>query len=90
MATAKKPSKATTKRRAPKPQPKMRSFKRSPETKPFFLFRLTQQTLYWLILTLFILALGVWVVYLSVKIQNIYDHVDSSNASQDSKTKVKH
>lgn len=56
-----------------------RSFVRSKETQPFFVFRVTRQTLYWLILAVIVLALGVWVLVLNIRIQNIYDQIDAND-----------
>jgi hypothetical protein len=52
------------------------SFRANKETTPFMTFQFTQQSLYWLILSVLVLALGSWVMYLNVKIQNIYDQVE--------------
>lgn len=54
----------------------MRSFKLSPPDKPFLTFKATHQTFYWVIICLFVLALGVWVTFLSVRVQDIYDRID--------------
>lgn len=58
-----------------------RSFKAAKETEPFFVFRFNHQTVYWLALCGIILALGIWVMYLTVKVQSIYDQIDTSNMS---------
>ena len=58
-----------------------RSFKAAKETEPFFVFRFNHQTAYWLVLCGIILALGIWVMYLTVKVQSIYDQIDASNMS---------
>jgi hypothetical protein len=57
-------------------KPHMRSLRRSDNEGPFFTLRVTQQSAYWLILCLLVLALGVWVISLSVKVHTIYDQVD--------------
>lgn len=56
----------------------MQSFHKA-EAAPFFTFRVTRQTVYWLILCGMVLALGVWVVNINSEIQNIYDQIESSN-----------
>ena len=78
MATAK----TTTKKRstAKTKSVQMRTLRRSPEQFPFFTYRLTQQSAYWLILCLLILALGIWVITLSVRVQTLYDRVDKSTS----------
>ncbi|HSW92062.1 MAG TPA: hypothetical protein VLG09_05440 [Candidatus Saccharimonadales bacterium] len=82
MATTKKTvaAKPTVKRK-PKTTAKapvksaMRSFVLTKDAPPFFSFNVTHQTAYWTILSLLVLVLGVWVVMLNVKINQIYDHV---------------
>lgn len=38
-------------------------------------FRLTHQTVYWLIIGMLVLALGAWIVSLNVRLQGLYDQV---------------
>lgn len=73
MATTKKKptAKSNTKKAAAN-----RSFVVASERPPFFAFRITHQTFYWVVLGALILALGVWVLTLTVKIQQIYDDID--------------
>lgn len=81
MATAKKKPAAKRTKRA---TPVQRSFVRSKETQPFMSFRLTHQTVYWLIIGMLVLALGAWIVSLNVRLQGLYDQVQvlqSENAS---------
>lgn len=59
----------------------MASFKPAPAPEPFFTFRITHQTLYWLVLSGIVLLLGVWVIDINNKVQQIYDDVDSINNS---------
>jgi hypothetical protein len=89
----KAPAKKATTKRAPakasahtkvvhKPAPKqaeMKSFKRANSPTPFFTFELTKQTLYWAILCGVVLALGVWVMSISIEVNKIYDQIDSTN-----------
>lgn len=58
-----------------------RSFKAAKETEPFFTFRFNHQTAYWLLLCGIILALGVWVMALTVQVESIYDQIDANNMS---------
>lgn len=78
--TAKKPSaarKPSTKPTAKKTKAVAeRSFRPTKETTPFMTFAFTRQSLYWLILSILVLALGAWVMYLNIKIQAIYDQVE--------------
>lgn len=77
---AKKPAatrKTTTKSAAKKQKAVThQSFRPSKESTPFMTFQFTQQSLYWLILSVLVLALGAWVMYLNIKIQDIYDQVE--------------
>lgn len=56
----------------------MRSFRVSRPDKPFVTFKITHQTVYWIAICLFVLALGVWVTFLNVRVQGIYDKIDYS------------
>lgn len=86
MATTKKKSttaKATTTRKTTAKKPKTvpaQSFRRYNDATPFMTFKFTQQSLYWLILSVIVLALGAWVMYLNVQIQNLYDQVEINTA----------
>lgn len=79
-AVAKKP--ATKKSVATKStkNASMQSFKVSTPETSFFTFKLTQQTLYWLILSVIVLILGVWVLRLESEVQGIYDSIEANNA----------
>ena len=86
-APKKAPSKPITKtsvRRVRPTKARVQSFKRADESEPFLTFRITNQTLYWLILSLFVLALGMWVVNINDKVQKIYDEIDRVNAAEQS------
>lgn len=73
-ATAKKPASAATKGRP------LVSLSIVPEDKPFFTFRITRQTLYWLIFSATIFGLGLWVLSLNIQVMNLYDQIESTNA----------
>ena len=79
-----RPAVKTTVRRASQSNSKVKSFTRAKETEPFFTIRITHQTLYWLILSLIVLALGMWVVNINDKVQRIYDEIDQTNAVEQS------
>ena len=94
MPTAKKkpsPKKAAVKRAPAKStatkvtrvarstQTQMRSFRPAAASELFFTFRLTRETLYWLILSAIVLALGIWVTNINIKVQTIYDQIDQTN-----------
>ena len=82
------PSKPTTKTSVKRVSAKsssasVQSFKPAPLQEPFFTFRISHQTLYWTILALIVLILGVWVVNINIKVQQIYDQIDATNAASD-------
>lgn len=68
---------------AAKPKAKaMQSFRlHRTSREAFFTFRITHQTLYWLILAGIVLMLGVWVTSISIKVQHIYDQIDATNTA---------
>lgn len=84
MAAAKKSlvSKKTRAVNTKRSQP-MRSFVLTKDTPPFLVFRITHQTFYWLLLCGIILALGIWVVVLNVKVQMLYDSVDRATSDME-------
>jgi hypothetical protein len=47
----------------------------------FFTFRWSIETVYWLILSLLVLALGVWVMQLTIQTQAIYDQIQYLNTT---------
>ena len=55
------------------------SFKIAKPCTPFFKFAVTQQTLYWGILSCVVLVFGLWIVHIQVEIYNIYDEIDRTN-----------
>lgn len=76
VATKKKNTKRASKKALP-----MKSFVLTKSTPPFFKFQLTHQTFYWTLLSLLILGLGVWVITLNVRVQQLYDQIELSNNS---------
>jgi len=76
---------ATTPRKgtkSSKASTKQRSFKLAPETQPFIAFKVTEQTVYWLIFTMAILFLGLWILKINLQVQDIYDQIDQNRISQ--------
>lgn len=59
--------------------PAMKSFHASRRVEPFMTFRISNQTAYWLVLAVLVVALGVWVTVISIRVQDIYDHIDTTN-----------
>ncbi len=62
--------------------PQMQSFRVSKQQEPFMSMKITVQTLYWLILAGAVLLLGLWVLNIHNKVQNIYDEIDRSTLIQ--------
>lgn len=58
-----------------------RSFAVSRENTPFLTFKPSVQSLYWLIVGICSVALVAWVMYLTVKVQNIYDQIEINNSA---------
>lgn len=89
--TAKKPVKratprktATTKTSGPKvvrmaKRPRVESFKLARPQSPFLTIAITRQTLYWGIIAVAVLILGLWIIHLQNKVNEIYDAIDASN-----------
>lgn len=67
----------------------MKSFTIARDTPPFFSFRITYQTFYWLTLCLLILALGIWVITLNMRVQQLYDQIDASSSDTSQTTMLK-
>jgi len=59
--------------------PKYVSFRLSKSDKPFISFELTVQTFYWAVIGLIVLALGVYVTVLQIRINALYDQVDTGD-----------
>ena len=93
MATKKKSTttKAPAKKSAPKTRkaaPKKRQSRRSllrshvglqAEQTEFMTFRITKQTLYWLVLGAVVILFTVWLTQLQADIQSLYDQIDANN-----------
>lgn len=58
----------------------MKSFRPARRAEPFFTFRITHQTFYWLLLAVLVIGLCVWVTIISARVQNIYDQIDATNS----------
>lgn len=81
MATAKKPvkkaGKKTSVKRVYKPKTvKLESFKVQKETKPFMSFKITEQTVYWLVVVLLIFLLGIWVLNIQMDLSKLLDQIE--------------
>lgn len=92
-STAKKPTtKATAARKAPatkkapvkkaaaKPAAK-KAVSKAAQKPSFMTVQPTRETAYWLIFSLLILALGIWVLTLTIRINDIYDQIERNNSA---------
>jgi hypothetical protein len=76
--TKKAPVKKTTAKRAPKrtsskKTPEMRSFHIAKESQEFTKFKVTRQTVYWVILVAFIIFAQLWILKLQVDVATLID-----------------
>ena len=69
---------ATSVKRVSTAPASVRSFRPAKPDEPFFTFRITHQTVYWLILAVIVVSLAAWVLSISIKVQNIYDQIDAT------------
>ncbi|MGB4420420.1 MAG: hypothetical protein WBI29_01305 [Candidatus Saccharimonadales bacterium] len=77
MATAKKAGKKTSVKRVYKPKKaKPASFKIQKETVPFMSFKITEQTVYWLVVVLLIFLLGIWVLRIQLDLSELLDQIE--------------
>ncbi len=58
-----------------------KSFRVAPEDVPFFTFKLTRQTLYWLVLSVVVIAFTLWILKLQSDIQDIYNSIDANSST---------
>ena len=71
---------APAKARASKKTTSMQSFRPVRQQEKFLTFRITHQTVYWLVLSCIVIGLAVWVLAISIRVQNIYDQIDATNS----------
>lgn len=76
------PKKATTKKstvsKSHKKATSVQSFRLARPQSPFFTIAITRQTLYWGIIAVAVLILGLWIIHLQNKVNEIYDAIDAS------------
>ena len=89
--TAKKP---VTKSKAPKKviskassvktpkAPVVKSFRKCPEARPFMTFKITQETVYWLIICVSVFALGTWILKVQHDVMDLYDQVEEMQINE--------
>ena len=56
-----------------KAAPEFRSFKLAPNQPPFKSFRITRQTVYWLVLVCFIIFAQLWIIKLQIDVSNLIE-----------------
>lgn len=77
--TSKAPVKSVKKVSKPKKTTyKEESFKMTKESTPFTSFKVTEQTLYWGILFLYIFALSLWVLSIQLNILNVIEQINAT------------
>ncbi|MDB5165633.1 MAG: hypothetical protein JWM00_523 [Candidatus Saccharibacteria bacterium] len=76
IASAKKKPALSSKRTSKSPQ--YVSFRISKTDRPFISFELTRQSFYWFLLSLVILLLGLYIIFLHVKIVDMYHQLDAA------------
>lgn len=89
-STAKKSPAKTVKKSTARKSPRaktskatqQKSFRVQQENEQFMTFKLTRQTIYWLILGVIVLAQGIWTININQQVQQIYDEIDQSNLQQ--------
>lgn len=52
----------------------VRSFRLTPETQAFTTFRITRQTIYWIILAAFIIFVQLWILKLQIEVATLLDN----------------
>ena len=58
----------------------MQSFKISPSDAPFLTFAITRQTLYWTVISVIVLAMGLRIIHLQNTVNQIYDTIELNQA----------
>jgi len=61
----------------------VQSFRPMANDTPFLTFRLTKQTLYWLVLSVVVLFFGLWIVKMQLQIEDIYNSIEFNDATID-------
>ena len=61
-----------------KKAPKSETFKMTKESTPFTSFKVTEQTVYWVILFAYIFALSLWVLTIQINIMNVINTIAAS------------
>jgi len=57
----------------------VRSFHVAPRDRPFWTFLFTTQSFYWVLIGAAVLAVGIYVASLQIRINSLYDQVDTNS-----------
>ncbi len=68
-------SKSVAKKKATQPQ--LVSFRLSKDSTPFNVFKITEQTIYWGILLIYVLLLSLWILRIQIDTLLIIDRIDA-------------
>lgn len=88
--TAKKPAAKATARKSSASSHRLFAINIVPDSQPFMTFRMTTQTVYWLIFAVTILAMGLWVLRLNLQIISLYDQIDQNNIAESQAAPITH
>ena len=81
-AAKKTATKASATKKAPAKRTTTTTSRAKVSKKPEFMtMQPTKETGYWLIFSMLILVLGIWVLYLTVQINQIYDQIETNNTA---------
>lgn len=80
--TTKSTSRSSQAKTSPKQTLQPQSFHIYKDTTPFLTYKITRQTVYWLILSLAVIGLGLWTIYIHQQVQEIYDQIDETQRQQ--------
>lgn len=83
-------SKTSAQKKAPaakkvsaKKQPKMQSFKLAKEPEPFMYFKITDQTIYWLIIAVMSITFVLWILKVQTDIDALYTQIEYMQQQDD-------
>lgn len=74
---------STTKKTAVKKTSTPRSFRLEENRADFMKPTFTMETIYWIVLSMAVVALGFWIATLQIRINNIYDQIEVNQAQSE-------
>ena len=74
---------STQKKTSAKKQPKMQSFKLSKDPEPFLCFKITDQTIYWLIIAVMSITFVLWILKVQSDIDALYTQIEYMQQQDD-------